>query len=66
MRPSGPREKCKQAQASQVDEKDWPPMNADERRLKTNQLPALICVYRRLALGFSASCSVCSGWEQFS
>jgi hypothetical protein len=46
--------------------KDWPPMNADERKLKTNELSASICVYRRLELGFSAACSVCSGREQFS
>jgi hypothetical protein len=46
--------------------KDWPPMNADEHRSKTDDPSALICVYRRLELALSASCAVCSGREQFS
>jgi hypothetical protein len=37
----------------QVDEKNWPPMNADERRLKTICLSAFICVHQRPKTFFS-------------
>jgi hypothetical protein len=33
-----------------------PPMKANERRLKIENLSALICVYPRPGIGFSASC----------
>jgi hypothetical protein len=33
--------------------KSQPPINADERRLKTKVLSVLICVYRRLVMNFS-------------
>jgi len=36
--------------------KGEPPMNADERGWETKNLSALICVYLRPEMGFSASC----------
>jgi hypothetical protein len=39
--------------------KAWPPIDADERRLKTNALSALICVYRRPKWVFSILVEAC-------
>jgi hypothetical protein len=48
---------------NKLTKKDWPPMNADERRLKISKLSALIGVYRRLKLGFSIAEDILEFWS---